>query len=88
MHLEYPWINLLAGFLPHADCARFGVVEADVVHPVVHKQTVGFARGFVGEELVFEELFSLSDFQLLSFRHFEVGADFHDFAVVEADELK
>ena len=29
MHFEYFWENLFAGFLSHANCARFGVVEAD-----------------------------------------------------------
>ena len=88
MHLEYPWKNLFAGFLSHADCACFRVVEANVTHPIVHKQTVGFACGLVGEEFVFEELLSRSDFQRLSFRHFEVGAVVHDFAVVKTNELK
>ena len=52
MHLEYPWKNLFASLLSHADCSHRRVVKTKVVHPVFNEQAVGLACGLVSEELI------------------------------------
>ena len=82
MHLENLGINLFAGLLSHAYSACLGVVEAEVVYPIVHEQAVGLTCSLVGEKLVLEVFLARSDLKRPPRSNLEVGADFHDFAIV------
>lgn len=52
MHLESPWVDVVAGFLPHSNRAFGWVVATQIIDSVLDEKTVNLSRGFISKELI------------------------------------